>query len=46
MICPICNGSGNILVLKSMQYWPCGACYNAGVLVQYGPKVIGRGSRK
>lgn len=41
MICPVCDGSGNLWL--NFIYWDCRYCGGDGVLVLYGPKYIGKG---
>jgi hypothetical protein len=33
MICALCNGSGNLLIFRLMEYWRYPACDGAGALV-------------
>lgn len=43
MLCPVCRGAGNIVTMaRGLEYWPCGGCHGAGVLVLYAPAILSR----
>jgi DnaJ-class molecular chaperone len=47
MLCNVCEGSGNILVMKPvLQWWDCPACGGAGVREQHGAPVVNAKHRR
>lgn len=47
MVCKICKGSGNHLIKAApFECWECLYCGGVGVSIQYGPSLIGPGTRR